>query len=119
MNRVGPDHIEHMTKLLAWAYGKLRHLHFTKLDDSLALDEIKLAISDTACNFGDRYDQGYNAALYDAATICESEARQWATIISAHPMRDAAQDCAHLIRKMAIIDDEYVPIGKIGDYFHE
>ncbi len=39
------DQREDDTRLLAWAYGKLRRVHFTKQDDALALDEIKLILS--------------------------------------------------------------------------
>jgi hypothetical protein len=36
--------IHRLTELLTWAYGKLHHASFSKLEDNLKLDEIKLLL---------------------------------------------------------------------------
>jgi len=36
--------IERLTGLLRWAYSKLHHIHFNRLDDALKQDEIKLLL---------------------------------------------------------------------------
>ena len=36
--------VERLTGLLRWAYSKLHHIHFNRLDDALKQDEIKLLL---------------------------------------------------------------------------
>lgn len=36
--------IKRLTALLSWAYSKLHHVHYSKQDDALMLDEIKLLL---------------------------------------------------------------------------
>jgi uncharacterized protein (DUF2267 family) len=38
------DQLEDDRRLLAWAYGKLAHVGWTKQKDALAMDEIKLLL---------------------------------------------------------------------------
>lgn len=40
--------IHHLTDLVRWAYSKLHHVSFTKLDDALKLDEMKLLLEHNA-----------------------------------------------------------------------
>ena len=42
------DEREDNMKLLTWAYSKLQHIAFTKQEDALALDEIKLMMMGAA-----------------------------------------------------------------------
>jgi hypothetical protein len=41
---VQSSEIDRLTQLLTWAYGKLHHVSFSKLEDNLKLDEIKLLL---------------------------------------------------------------------------
>ena len=36
--------IERLRRMVVWAYAKLRHVNFTKQDDALMLDDIKLLL---------------------------------------------------------------------------
>ena len=36
--------IARLTELVRWAYGKLVHINFTKQDDALRMDEMKLLL---------------------------------------------------------------------------
>jgi hypothetical protein len=40
--------IDDQRRLLAWAYGKLAHVEWTKQDDALAMDELKLMLTEAA-----------------------------------------------------------------------
>lgn len=42
------DEREDLVRLLGWAYSKLHHVSFTKMEDALALDEIKLVLMGVA-----------------------------------------------------------------------
>lgn len=38
------NEIHRLTDLVRWAYGKLHHVNFTRQDDALKLDEMKLLL---------------------------------------------------------------------------
>ena len=43
-NEILWDELRYNRELLAWAYGILRQVHFTKPEDALRLDEIKMLL---------------------------------------------------------------------------
>lgn len=42
------NEIRHLRDLLGWAYGKLHERNFSKMDDALKLDEIKLLLMEVS-----------------------------------------------------------------------
>lgn len=42
------DQLADDIRLLAWAYKKLQHVEFSKMEDALAMDEIKLMLMGAA-----------------------------------------------------------------------